>query len=224
MAVIFTEQLRNIINHFKSHPEIVDVTVRSVPQDIVIPSKLSNPIQFLFTVLDRSTNTKSVAAVIVPDTLYNSSELPEIPFEQFLSVANFDLGDAGCMLCKKLVNGLSVYVDPDNYKMYPIMGFSHTPEEFDSLHPGLQNLVFLIKDIPGVTDVVLYKFIDPDLHVHLDTDEAYKCYVYIGNTRDFDARDNISVGIKKEAYTNEDWHKFTVDNIRTLVQQKQAEA
>ena len=63
MAVIFTEQLRNIINHFKSHPEIVDVTVRSVPQDIVIPSKLSNPIQFLFTVLDRSTNTKSVAAV-----------------------------------------------------------------------------------------------------------------------------------------------------------------
>lgn len=225
MSIEITEHLQQVINHLKTDPTIVDVSVHETPEGTPIPSALPNPLKFVFSVLSTSTNQVSTVTLFIPDTIYNNPNILNVPVEPFASqlyyYITYDNSGDHCDLCNDQCKGdLNAYIDPVTMEFYPMLGFEHVPVDLTTVDPELQALVAKIKLIPDVTDVILYVINDDHVKIRIPSEsDVYRCFCYYGDVRSVDGLDNISVALVKEAYADPSHHDYEVLNITNLIQQ-----
>jgi hypothetical protein len=97
------------------------------------------------------------------------------------------------------------------------MGIDHIPVDQTTVDPMLQTLLSNIKQIPDVTDVIIYQFNDLARLEILQSAVAYKCYCYFGNATEFDGLNNVAIVLPSEVFLNEQYHSVTIENIKTLL-------
>lgn len=225
MAFEITEHLQQVINHLKTDPTIVDVAVYETPEGTRVPSDLPNPLKFVFSVLSTSTGQVVDATLFVPDTVYNNPNILNVPVAPFSSqlyfLITYDNSGDHCDLCNDQCRGdLNAYIDPVTMEFKPMLGFEHVPVELTTVDPELQLLVSKIKQIPDVTDVILYVINDDHVKLRIPSEaDVYRCFCYYGDSRSVDGQDNISVALVREAYMDESHHDYEVLNITNLIQQ-----
>ena len=100
------------------------------------------------------------------------------------------------------------------------MGIHHVAVDQTTVDPMLQILLGKIKQIPDVTDVVIYEFNDPARLEKLEATVAYKCYCYFGNGSgtEFDGLNNVAIVIPGNVFADETYHNATLENIKTLLE------
>jgi hypothetical protein len=229
---VITENIQNLINHYRGFPEIfLSVTAGPPASDLIFPDSLSNPVMFTFRIYNSETEQTGDIRVIVPDTIYNAGVADyggaDIQYLKQAITYNDPSNDIGCL---GLANGcvicpdtLSFWLEPDTHKFVPIMGINHIAVDQTTVDPMLQTLLGKIKQIPDVTSVVIYEFNDPARLEVLQTTVAYKCYCYFadGDNTEYDGLNNVAVVLPSEVYLNEQYHTVIIENIKTLLEKAQ---
>jgi hypothetical protein len=223
---VITENIQNHINYYRGFPEIfLSVTVGPPSSDLIFPDTLTNPVMFTFRIYNAEYGRTGDVQVIVPDTIYNAGVVDyggaDIEFlKQTIDYndPHNDIGCAGladgCVICPDI---LSFWIDPATHKLIPIMGIDHIPIDQTTVDPMLQTLLGNIKQIPDVTEVIIYQFTDPARLEILQSALAYKCYCYFGNATEFDGLNNVAIVLPSEVFLNEQYHSVTIENIKTLL-------
>jgi hypothetical protein len=226
---VITEQLQNQINHYRGFTGIVlSVTVGPPAADLIFPNTLTNPVMFTFKIHNAESGQTGDIQVVVPDTIYNLGVVDyggaDVEFLKQAIGYNDPDNDIGCL---GLANGcvicpdtLSFWIDTETHQFVPIMGIDHIPVDQTTVDPMLQTLLDKIKQIPGIVNVLIYKFNDPARLEKLETTLAYKCYCYFGdgNGTNFDGLNNVATVIPSEVYLNEICFDTVVENIKTLLE------
>jgi len=223
---VITEKIQNLIDYFKGFPEIfLSVTAALPSSDLVFPDTLTNPVMFTFRIYNAEYGKTGDVKLVVPDAVYNLgvSDYGGADIEFLKQTIDYndphnDIGCAGladgCVICP---DTLSFWIDPETHKFIPIMGIDHIPVDQTTVDTMLQTLLSNIKQIPDVTDVIIYQFNDLARLEILQSAVAYKCYCYFGNATEFDGLNNVAIVLPSEVFLNEQYYSVTIENIKTLL-------
>jgi hypothetical protein len=222
---VITEKIQNLIDYYKRFSStILSVTAGPPSSDLIFPDTLINPVMFTFSIYNDNINQTADVQVVVSEQLYNlgvvdygGADIEFLKRAMTYNVPHADTGvDNGCVLCP---DKLSLWLDPDTHRFYPMMGIDPNPVDQTTVDPRLQTLLGLIKQIPNVTEVVLYEYVDPKQLEKMQTDFSYRCSCYFGESTGIDGYKNVSVGIPKNVYENEIFYQSTIDNIKSLLEE-----
>jgi hypothetical protein len=221
---VITENIQNHINYFRSFPEtFLSVTAGPPSSELIFPDTLINPVMFTFRIYNNISGNTADVKIVIPEELYNQGVVDyggaEIAFLK--EVVNYNAPHTdnggisdGCILCPEF---LSFWINPVDHKFVPILGHQHTPVDQTTVHPMLQVLLEKIKQIPGIISVSIYEYIDPARLEIMQTDHAYKCYCYFGESTGPDGFNNVATALPSNVYTDEQYHEPTIQNIKTLL-------
>ena len=223
---VITENIQNHINHYRGFPEIfLSVTVGLPSSELIFPDTLTNPVMFTFRIYNDVTNKTADVKLVIPEEIYNQSTVAdyggaEIAFLK--EIVNYNAPHSnnngisdGCLLCPEF---LSFWLDPTDHRFIPMLGHNHQPTDQTTVHPMLQALLEKIKQIPRIINVLIYEFTDPARLEIMQTDRAYKCYCYFGESTGPDGLNNIAVALPTNVYMDEQYHEPTIQNIKTLLE------
>lgn len=219
MSITLTEQMSLQLANITQTPGVLTAEFSEVTSNLLIPSIVTNPLMLTVTLDNSIAANTSTVKIIVPDVLYNSDTTMPVPIEQWKYIANYnDIGctDDGCIVCPP---ELLHWLHPTTARFIPFMGINYEPSDVTTLHQNLQSLITQAKELSNVTDILMYEFIDPVYLTGFNSEQAYKMYVYFGNTREYDGKDNISFIVRKETYEDADNIANILTNIDILLKE-----
>ena len=220
---VITEQIQNRINYFRRFPEVfLSVTASPPSSDILFPEWLNNPVMFTFTVHNAEAGKTADIQLILSEEIisqdmgdYGGADIEFLKMVVNYNAPHSDNGIAnGCVLCPEY---LSFWLNPNTHEFVPIMGIHHEPTDQSTVDPMLQTLLGKIRQIPGIIDVAIYEFNDPERLTKMQSEFAYKCYCYFGESTGYDGLNNVATALPTNVYMDERYHEPTIENIKTLL-------
>lgn len=221
---VITEKIQNRINYFRRFPTIfLSVTAGPPSSDIIVPESLVNPVMFTFRIHNEEAGKTADVQLILSEETYNE-DMPDYAgadIDFLKQIVNYNAPHSdngistGCVLCPDV---LSLWIDPATHKFVPIMGIHHEPTDQTTVDPMLQTLLGKIRQIPGIVDVVIYEFNDPNRLEKMQSEFAYKCYCYFGESTGYDGLNNVATALPTNVYMEERYHEPTIENIKMLLE------